>query len=142
MVFVHVYEGVDPLPIVVPCFSVRVISVCVFFDIFIFSGHERGQAGGGWGGDDRKSATNQWSSSSRRGGGGGVVMGDSNYSSTTYENSGIEQEQLLVDKILAPGGVRVAPPREDLNKFISRYSAMHASSSVWVVGLCKGKSSL
>jgi len=42
--------------------------------------------------------------------------------SSSYENSRIEQEQLLVEKILAPGGVRVAPPREDLNRFISRYS--------------------
>ena len=41
--------------------------------------------------------------------------------SSSYESSGIEQEQLLVEKILAPGGVRVAPPREDLNRFINRY---------------------
>jgi hypothetical protein len=35
--------------------------------------------------------------------------------------SGIEQEQKLVDDITAPGGVRAAPPRESLNKFITRW---------------------
>lgn len=34
-----------------------------------------------------------------------------------------EQESRLVDEITAPGGVRVAPPKEDLKRFISRYDA-------------------
>ena len=40
---------------------------------------------------------------------------------SSYEQNSIEQEQRLVDDITAPGGVRAAPPRESLNKFVARY---------------------
>ena len=67
------------------------------------------------------------------GGGGGGIGGEDigQGSSSSYENSGIEQEQMLVDKILAPGGVRVAPPKEELNKFISRYGDIIRHICVW-----------
>ena len=45
------------------------------------------------------------------------------------EERNTEQERRLVDDITAPGGVKAAPPRDSLNRFISR-SALSLSLSI------------
>ena len=97
--------------------------------------HERGQAGGGWSSKDQPTSykptttttKQQWTPPQLR-------LADEeeereHLSSTgedlsSYGHTGIEQEQKLVDDITAPGGVRAAPPRESLNKFITRWVFM------------------
>ena len=60
------------------------------------------------------------------------------------EDQNTEQERMLVDDITAPGGVKAAPPRDSLNKFISRFvsapslslslfSVIHSLLYVWCV---------
>ena len=91
--------------------------------------HERGQAGGGWSSDDHqtsqtsyKPTTKQWAPTNYP----QEYEEEREHLSSTgedlsrYRQSGIEQEQKLVDDITAPGGFRAAPPRESLNKFITR----------------------
>ena len=49
------------------------------------------------------------------------------------EERNTEQERRLVDDITAPGGVKAAPPRDSLNRFISR---SHSLSLSFVNLLC------
>ena len=53
------------------------------------------------------------------------------------EDRNTEQERRLVDDITAPGGVKAAPPRDSLNKFISRsaliqYMCVHVCTCVYM----------
>lgn len=107
-------------------------------NVLCITAHERGHAGGGWGGSNDQSTQSgyksQWSASKyhqasnyhqQRDEEEEVEEQREHLSSTGedlsgYEQSSIEQEQRLVDEITAPGGVRAAPPRESLNKFITR----------------------
>lgn len=101
--------------------------------------HERGHAGGGWsngGSDPQSSQSGQFrptpTTSSHHhhhhhhhDDDDGDDDVEEHLSSTgedlsSYEQTSIEQEQRLVDDITAPGGVRAAPPRESLNKFVAR----------------------
>ena len=59
-----------------------------------------------------------------------LIIHDNYYTSCTFSqvNAGTtptravdnEQERKLVEDITTPGGIRVAPPKEDLVRFISR----------------------
>ncbi len=46
------------------------------------------------------------------------------------ESTSTEQEKRLVDDITAPGGVKAAPPREMLIKFVSRCRVLDCQSVV------------
>lgn len=102
----------------------------IFTCSFSLTAHEPGHAGGGWGESEdspqqqpraahyRHKPTSQWSY--QREEDEREHLSSTGQDLSVYEESSIEQEQRLVDDITAPGGVRAAPPRDTLNKFISR----------------------
>ena len=99
--------------------------------MFFIAAHAKGQAGGGWGvGSDHKPSSagpSKWSASAYQEQPGDYEEDQREHLSSTgedlsrYEESSTEQEQRLVDEITAPGGVKIAPPKENLNRFVARY---------------------
>lgn len=123
----------------------------VFFVLFFLGtlAHERGQVGGGWGTSDQPQLTtksSKWSATSYRAAAAAEEEEEEeqreHLSSTgedlsSYEQTSTEQEQRLVDEITAPGGVKIAPPKESLNRFVARYFYLLPTMGAdpWNVGL-------
>ena len=62
----------------------------------------------------------------------------------SHEDRNTEQERKLVDDITAPGGIKAAPPRDSLNRFIARLEdgslvlwLHHVYVHMYVVFLCE-----
>jgi hypothetical protein len=84
--------------------------------------HRSGEAGGGWGTNTNPPPPPPPPQPVPE-----QVVREDNHVETTedYEDRNTEQERRLVDDITAPGGIKAAPPRDSLNKFISRLAQNH-----------------
>ncbi|XP_064406565.1 uncharacterized protein LOC135351492 isoform X2 [Halichondria panicea] len=94
-------------------------------DTITGKGHVTGKAGGGW--DDHADSSPETVRVPRH---EPTLIEEPQNGGHDLESTSTEQEKRLVDDITAPGGIKAAPPREMLVKFVSRCRVLDCQSVV------------